>query len=126
VFCGSGSDGSCSGDILIIGLGDSIASGYGLTDDGTACRRSQAAYAYKLADRIERDTTRDATVQLLACSGATVREPDTATLSQVPDSWLHNQVTEATQKIDSLPTDQTIVVAITVGADDLDFISNFP
>ena len=126
VFCSPGSDESCSSDILVIGLGDSIASGYGLDDDGTACRRSQAAYAYKLADRIERAVKRDATVQLLACSGATVREPDAATLSQVPDSWLHNQVMAANGKIDSLPADQTVVVAITVGADDLDFISNFP
>ncbi len=126
VFCGSGSDESCSGDILVIGLGDSIASGYGLDDDGSACRRSQDAYAYKLADRIERDTKRDATVQLLACSGATVREPDADTLNAEPDSWLHNQVIAATQKIDSLPAVQTVVVAITVGADDLDFISNFP
>src|SRR6185437_11340122 len=124
--CSTKTDGSCAGNVVVIGLGDSIASGYGLADDGTACRRSQDAYAYKLAGRIESEVGRDATVQLLACSGATVRQPDASTLSQNPDMWLHNQVTAAMQKIDSLPSDQTVVVAITVGADDLDFISNFP
>lgn len=124
--CSTASGGGCSGDILVIGLGDSIASGYGLADDGTACRRSQDAYAYKLADRIESDTTRDATVDLLACSGATIGKPDDSTLSQDPDKWLYNQVTAANQKINSVPADQTVVVAITAGADDLDFVSNFP
>jgi len=124
--CSTATGGGCSGNILVIGLGDSIASGYGLADDGSACRRSQDAYAYTLADRIKSDTQRDATVQLLACSGATVGKPDANTLSQDPDKWLQNQVADANQQIDSLPADQTVVVAITVGADDLNFISNFP
>lgn len=123
--CVNGNQGNCS-DVVVIGLGDSVASGYGLSDDGTACHRSTQAYPYKLADRIKSVVQRNASVTLLACSGATALQPSASTLSQDPDKWLSNQVTQANQQIASLPADQTVVVTITIGANDLDWTNKYP
>lgn len=123
--CVNGSGGNC-GDVVVIGLGDSIASGLGLGDDGAACHRSDRAYPYKLADRIKAGLKRTASVTLLACSGATALKPSDQTLSESPDKWFNNQVSEASQQIDGLPSDQTVVVTVSIGANDLDWTSKYP
>ncbi len=123
--CVNGTESNC-GAISVIGLGDSIASGHGLGDDGTACQRSTRAYPFRLAERIKTNTGRNASVTLLACSGATTLQPSADLLSQDPDKWLTNQVTQANQQIDGLPADQTVVVTITIGANDLDWTSKYP
>ncbi len=123
--CVQGSNGTC-GDVAVIGLGDSIASGHGLSDDGSACQRSQRAYPYKLAARIKTELDRNASVTLLACSGATTLKPSDQTLSQSPDEWINNQIAEANQKIASLPSDEPVIVTISIGANDLDWTSKYP
>ncbi|MGA7672248.1 MAG: SGNH/GDSL hydrolase family protein [Nitrolancea sp.] len=123
--CVNGSSGDCS-DIAIFGLGDSIASGHGLADDGSACQRSTSAYPYKLATSVQTELQRHATVTLLACSGATTLKPSDSTLSEDPDKWLSNQVDQANQQIAALPSNETVVVAISIGANDLDWTSRYP
>ncbi len=75
---------------------------------------------------MQTELQRHATVTLLACSGATTLKPSDSTLSQDPDKWLSNQVDQANQQIASLPSNQTVVVAISIGANDLDWTSRYP
>jgi hypothetical protein len=51
-------------------LGDSVASGYGLADDETACHQSMLAYPWQLYARLQ-ETFVVHQFDLLACSGTT-------------------------------------------------------
>jgi lysophospholipase L1-like esterase len=81
-------------------MGDSVASGYGLDDDGTACRQSRLAYPWLVVGQLQA-TFLVQQFDLLACSGAT-----TATLDQ--------QVSEVLSRLSAHPT----LLTLTVGAND--------
>jgi lysophospholipase L1-like esterase len=81
-------------------LGDSLASGYGLADDGTTCRQSVHAYPWQVLAQLQEAFV----VQqfaLLACSGTTTETLD-------------RQVSEVISRLSARPT----LVTLTVGAND--------
>lgn len=81
-------------------LGDSVASGYGLADDETACRQSMLAYPWLLYERLQQSfVVRQ--FDLLACSGTT-----TGTLDR--------QVSEVLSRLSTHPT----LLTLAVGAND--------
>ncbi len=100
-------------------LGDSNASGHGLRDNGSACRRSSDAYPYIVADRLGDRYTNVSFPQdnFLACSGATALEPKTLTDS---NHWLRNQVDQVVRELTygDRPADRPILVSITIGMND--------
>jgi lysophospholipase L1-like esterase len=81
-------------------LGDSVASGYGLADDETACHQSMLAYPWQLYARLQ-ETFVVHQFDLLACSGTT-----TGTLDR--------QVSEILSRLSAHPT----LLTLTVGAND--------
>ena len=81
-------------------LGDSVASGYGLADDETACRQSMLAYPWLVLTQLQ-DTFVVQQFDLLACSGTT-----TGTLDR--------QVSEVLSRLSAHPT----LLTLTVGAND--------
>jgi hypothetical protein len=68
-------------------LGDSVASGYGLADDETACRRSVLAYLGLVSARLQ-DTFVVSRFELLACSGTMTASLD----RQVVDVYIALQL----------------------------------
>lgn len=105
-------------EIDYFALGDSIASGHGLNDDGPECHQSHdraypALVASKLLERY--DTVN---FHFLACSGASALKPDDGSLAKDRYKWLRNQVHDAAQKIRSLPKDRPILITINIGAND--------
>lgn len=102
-------------------LGDSIASGHGLMDDGTECHRSyDRSYPARVADALE---NRYATVNLhlLACSGARALKPRAADLAKEPYKWLRNQVHDVAAELETLPADRMILITINIGANDFEW-----
>ncbi len=100
-------------EIHYFALGDSVASGHGLMDDGTPCRRSDLAYPSKVAERLK-ERYKEVHFTSLACSGARVNFP--VEFSD-PHKFFSNQVNDvvsALRRIDGVPT----VVTITIGAND--------
>jgi hypothetical protein len=97
-------------------LGDSIASGHGLMDEGF-CRRSALAYPHKVVDYLAtRDTMRRQ--ETLACSGATAaRDPQ----SHNHLMRFHNQVQAVLAYLDKNGSNRPTLVSITIGANDLEF-----
>jgi lysophospholipase L1-like esterase len=89
-------------------LGDSVASGYGLADDGTACHQSMLAYPWLVGERLQA-TFVVQQFDLLACKGTT-----TETLDQ--------QVSEVLSRLSGLPT----LLTLTVGANDFGWSDVFP
>jgi lysophospholipase L1-like esterase len=81
-------------------LGDSVASGYGLTDDATPCHQSMFAYPSLVVEHLQ-ETFLVQQFDLLACSGTT-----TATLD--------SQVSEVLSRLSVHPT----LLTLTVGAND--------
>jgi lysophospholipase L1-like esterase len=81
-------------------LGDSVASGYGLTDDETACHQSMLAYPWLLYARLQK-TVAVPQFDLLACSGTTT-------------GTLDGQVSEVLSRLSAHPT----LITLTVGAND--------
>jgi lysophospholipase L1-like esterase len=81
-------------------LGDSIASGYGLDDDGTACRRSMLAYPWQVVTQLQENFATEQ-FALLACSGATT-------------GTLESQVTETLSRLTERPT----LITLSIGAND--------
>src|SRR5919108_4375523 len=81
-------------------LGDSVAAGHGLADDGTTCHRSMLAYPWGLFGRLQ-ETFVVQQFDLLACSGTT-----TGTLDR--------QVSEVLSRLSAHPT----LLTLTVGAND--------
>lgn len=103
------------------GLGDSIAAGHGLmpsvTDDESPdCRRSRVAYPRLVMQELEK---RYEVVDghHLACSGATVSEPDWVD-SKEPYKWLRNQVDDVVKELEGIPVIEPVLVSISIGAND--------
>jgi len=102
-------------------LGDSIASGHGLMDDGTPCHRSHLGYPYKVAELLK-PHFQEIRYTILACSGATAGYP---VLDEKCDcfnkncacrfKWLRNQVDEM---LTQMPDDRPVLVTINIGAND--------
>jgi lysophospholipase L1-like esterase len=82
-------------------LGDSVASGYGLADDGTSCHQSMLAYPWQLYARVQ-ETFIVHQFELLACSGTTTET-------------LERQVSEVLSRLSPHPT----LLTLTVGANDV-------
>lgn len=99
-------------------LGDSIASGHGLNDDGPECHQShdRAYPALVVSKLLERYDT--VNFHFLACSGASALKPDKANLAKHRYKWLRNQVRDAAKQIRSLPSDRPILISINIGAND--------
>jgi lysophospholipase L1-like esterase len=107
-------------EIDYFALGDSIASGHGLGDDGTPCHRSALAYPSLVERGLETRYTyvHFPASHFLACSGATATKPDSKTLKPDGDKWLANQVTKAIQLIAKIPANRPVLVSITIGMND--------
>jgi lysophospholipase L1-like esterase len=88
-------------------VGDSVASGYGLADDGTACRQSMRAYPWLVAEQLQA-TFGVAQFDLLACSGTTTETLD-------------GQVSEVLSRLSGHPT----LLTLTVGANDFGWADLF-
>jgi lysophospholipase L1-like esterase len=88
-------------------LGDSVASGYGLADDETACRQSTQAYPWRVVERLSA-TMVVQRFELLACKGAT-----TVTLDQ--------QMSEVLSRLSGHPT----LLTLTIGANDFGWAEVF-
>ena len=97
-------------------LGDSIASGHGLMDDGTPCHRSPRGYPYKVAQLLKTQY-QEIRYTILACSGATAGKPSPENLNCAGCrfKWLRNQVDEA---LAQMPDDRPVLVTINIGAND--------
>lgn len=109
-----------SSEIEYFALGDSVAAGHGLHDEG-GCHRSTKAYPYKVRDLLDE---RYGTVHLhlLACSGATAR-PNPRALAASPEDitrykWLQLQVQQVVIDLRNVPRDRQVLVSITIGAND--------
>jgi lysophospholipase L1-like esterase len=89
-------------------LGDSVASGYGLADDGTACHQSMLAYPWQLYGRLQ-ETFVVSQFDLLACSGTTT-------------GTLDGQVSEVLSRLAERPT----LITLTIGANDFGWSDLFP
>jgi formylglycine-generating enzyme required for sulfatase activity/lysophospholipase L1-like esterase len=97
-------------------LGDSIASGHGLMDDKSDCRRSNKGYPFKLATELARNyTVNFSSDHFLACSGATALQPSAEVLARERNKWLHNQVLKI---LPLIKDDQPTLVSISIGAND--------
>jgi lysophospholipase L1-like esterase len=113
-------------------IGDSIASGHGLMDDGTACHRSVRGYPFRVANALK---TRYLKVNFptsiaedgseiqhfLACSGATALKPAPKVLEEDSYKYLKNQVDYVIAHLSDRPT----LVSITIGANDLKWADTF-
>jgi hypothetical protein len=109
-------------EVHYFALGDSVASGHGLDDDGSPCKRSNRAYPHEvLAELEERYTV--STFQHCACSGATVGKPNAQSLQADRYRWFTNQVTEVETWLNQNATDQPVLVSVTIGANDLGWLS---
>jgi len=97
---GVGAGPAAAGSVAYFALGDSVASGYGLDDDGTACRRSTQAYPWLVAERLQATMAMEA-FDLLACAGTTA-------------AGLEGQVSDVLGRLSTGPT----LVTLTVGAND--------
>jgi lysophospholipase L1-like esterase len=105
---GSGSGGISARPIDYFALGDSVASGYGLDDDGAICRRSMLAYPWQVVARLQKTVVVEQ-FALLACSGATT-------------GTLDSQVAEALSRLADRPT----LITLTVGANDFGWSDLLP
>lgn len=96
-------------------LGDSIASGHGLSfsEDPDGCQQSDLSYPYKVKAYLE-ERYDQVFFQHLACSGATAGRPDAETLRKYPRKWFRNQVDETVRLLSDRPT----LITITIGAND--------
>jgi hypothetical protein len=101
-------------------LGDSIASGHGLGDDGTPCHRSALSYPFTVATNLDPyfDVRFPQSTNFLACSGATT----TAVNAEDPAKSFEYQVNSAILQIRSHPDDLHLV-SVTIGIDNLDWLS---
>jgi lysophospholipase L1-like esterase len=95
-------------------LGDSVAAGHGLMDDGDQCRRSQRAYPMVVRELLAQryDVVHFPEHHFLACSGAEATTAgDARTLSRQVDQVLAQLTLEPT------------LVTITIGANDFNWSS---
>jgi lysophospholipase L1-like esterase len=112
-------------EIDYFALGDSIASGHGLMDDESRCRRSDKAYPYQVRNYLQKSfKVNFPPKHHLACSGATVWEPSPEALKQHRYKWFKNQVIEVLDHLNKNKQqgiERPTLVSITVGANDFDF-----
>ena len=90
--------------LVYFALGDSIASGHGLMDQGD-CRRSEKSYPYQLKALLLKQY-QQVDFKHLACSGATVGIPNLNFLEMLGDKrfqWFNTQVDEVLSQLDSQP-----------------------
>jgi hypothetical protein len=108
-------------EIDYFALGDSIASGHGLMDDESDCRRSESAYPNHV--RLELSRRYDnVNYHHLACTGATATGPDYKALAKDQNKWLSNQIGSVViAKLNDPSSDNPVLVSITIGANDLKF-----
>lgn len=115
----------CGGEVLhYFALGDSIASGHGLLDDGEPCLRSTSSQAYPqvvVSELQQQGYEVSDHFRHLACSGATATRPSGVELKQSEYAWLNNQVQDALSEIGPIPDNEPVVVSITIGANDFYF-----
>jgi lysophospholipase L1-like esterase len=105
-------------------LGDSIASGHGLMDEGEPCRRSSRSYPKKVAEILSTNfMVSFPENHFLACSGATAGKPKAKPKGDGQNGenykWLHNQF------IDMMPLirdDRPTLVTISIGANDFGWL----
>jgi lysophospholipase L1-like esterase len=106
--------------LTYLALGDSYASGHGLFDDGTPCRRSQYAYPYWVSDALSATYSVDfGPERHLACSGATA---GTNTDTSDPDKSISHQFETANTFLDDRDASgnsDPVLVTITIGANDV-------
>lgn len=97
-------------------LGDSIASGHGLMDDGTPCHRSPRNYPNHVA-KLLKPHFQEIRYTILACSGATAAKPSPENLNCAGCrfKWFRNQVDET---LNQLPDDRPVLVTINIGTND--------
>ncbi len=99
-------------EIAYFALGDSVASGHGLMDDGSTCRRSQQSYPYLVAELLRQEFSKvyfpDS--HHLACSGATTDDGNN-------ERSLNYQVQRVLEQLDDTPT----LVSFTIGANDFEW-----
>lgn len=107
--------------IVYFALGDSVASGHGLMDDQTPCRRSTRAYPYKVKESLEQQgyVVIFPSENHLACSGAKTQ----ASVNPEPNKLFANQVQEVVLALRDIPSDQLVLVSITIGANDFGWLS---
>jgi hypothetical protein len=108
--------------VSYIALGDSIASGHGLIDDGTACRRSAKSYPYKVRDQLSDAYSLDEFYHY-ACSGATAKYDRTTIRNTGEDyKYFGNQVRQANWVIFAfIPNNEKVIVSISIGANDFNW-----
>jgi lysophospholipase L1-like esterase len=106
--CGGGPSGGTD-RIEYVALGDSVAAGFGLGDDGGPCGRSQSGYPTEVAAALGRQHAQ-VSFTLLACSGATAAGRDGL-------RTLHGQVDEALATLTGAPA----LVTVTIGINDLEW-----
>lgn len=90
-----------------VALGDSVASGHGLSDRGGKCRRSAAAYPRTVLAELRKRSKRVRFV-MLACSGAAARGNEEKLGS------LRSQVSAALKRLSRRPA----LVTVTIGIND--------
>jgi lysophospholipase L1-like esterase len=95
-------------------LGDSLASGYGLMDTGTACHRSDLSYPFKVRNYLLK-RYQVVNFKHLACKGATAGQPSDQDLQKDVNKWFRNQVDWVVDNLSDRPT----LVTITIGANDI-------
>lgn len=113
------------------GIGDSVASGHGLDDDGGPCRQSRFAYPRLVAELlatagvVDRGSSlfRDGEILYLGCSGASTENPNPTT----PDCLLRYQADSVSLDFRALKRERPAellraVVSITAGANDFPWI----
>lgn len=102
-------------------LGDSIASGHGLMDDGEPCHRSLKSYPRQVAELLK-PHFQEIRYTILACSGATAAKPppDKLNCDGCRFKWFRNQVDEA---LNQMPDDRPVLVTINIGANDFGWTS---
>lgn len=101
-------------------LGDSYASGHGLFDDGTPCRRSQYAYPYWVSDALSATYAVDfGPERHLACSGATAGTNDDTSDPAKSISYQFEKVNAFLDERDGNGGSDPVLVTITIGANDV-------
>lgn len=118
--------------IYYFALGDSIAAGHGLEDDGPGndskaqdpCRLAKEFHYPAMVEEKLREQFGDGYVHAyrdFSCSGATAQGPASGR-DDVQYRTLAGQVLSVQSELAQIPVDATVVVSISIGANDLNFV----
>lgn len=100
-------------------LGDSIASGHGLMDDNSSCRKSKSAYPYKIRDYLRARFDDRFHFFNYTCSGARITPPYGSGSSF---KSFESQVSSVINKLNQEEyKDNMTLVTITIGANDFEW-----